>query len=197
MEIKPEALRAFVGGKINYLVHSRDESNVRASLAKLRRGVGKRPGSLPDIWELTLGGLPSDSLSEVDEPTMAEWASHMAMTLFALHQQGKDPRDNLMSVSGKPLGGAVRTLISTRGEASEGALKRRFDAAVTADSPAELAHHLRGLVQLMRSEGIPLDYPQLAVDLWEFQSLESRDRVRLRWGRKYFAIRKDEKNNDQ
>lgn len=197
MENPSREVRDFVSGKISKLVNNREESHVRASLAKLRRGVGKKPGSLPDIWEITLGELPEEFLSRTGEPTRAEWAVHTALTLFALHQQGKEPYDVPMNVSGKPLGGAVRTLGFKRGEASEEAVKRRFDAAVTADSPAEMAHHLRGLVQLLRSEGIPLDYPQLAEDLFKFQFQESRDGVRLRWGQDYYRMRKDEENNDQ
>jgi CRISPR system Cascade subunit CasB len=192
-----KALANFVSSKIGYLLNSRDESSVRASLAKLRRGIGKKPGSLPDIWNLTLEGLPENFLSKTDEPTRAEWAAHMAMTLFALHQQGKNPRDNPMSTPNELLGSAVRLLISRRGESAEQAIKRRFDAVVTSSSATELAHHLRGLIQLLRSESIPLSYPQLAWDLFQFQEPELRDDVRLRWGRDYYKMRKGEEDHAQ
>lgn len=197
MENRSKALNDFVCAKIGYLLNSRDESYVRASLAKLRRGIGKKPGSLPDIWEFALENLPEEFFSRTDEPTHAEWAAHMAITLFALHQQGKNPRENPMSVLGEPLGSAVRMLKIRRGESAEQAIKRRFDAVVTSDSPEELAHHLRGLIQLLKSEGIPLDYPQLAKDLFQFQKPESRDSVRLRWGQDYYKIRKDKETDGQ
>ena len=193
-------LRSFVGSKIGSLLKSSDESYVRASLAKLRRGVGKKPGSMPDIWEFTLENLPEEFLSKTGEPTNAEWAVHMSMTLFALHQQGKSLPDNPMSKSGKgelQLGGAVRKLIVIGGESAEQGIKRRFDAAVTADSPEELSHHLRGIIQLLKSEGVPLDYPQLAVDLYRFLYPEYRDSVRLRWGQDYYRIGKDEEKDEK
>jgi len=194
VENPPKAVNKYVSGKIARLLESNNESFVRASLARLRRGIGKNPGSLPDIWELTLEGMPEELISRTykTEPTYAEWAAHMALTLFALHQQGKNPQESPMSQSDKPLGGAVRayTLIN---DASADAVKRRFDAAITSNSVDELAVHLRGLIQLLRSASIPLDYPQLAEDLYRFQSTESRDSVRLSWGRSYYYIsRKDE-----
>ena len=195
MENPSKVLINFVGGKIGYLLNSRDDAYVRASLAKLRRGIGKKPGSLPGIWEFLFESLPEEFLSRTGEPTHAEWAAHMAITLFALHQQGKNPHENPMSISNEPLGSAVRLLRMKRGDSAEQAIKRRFDAVVTSDSPEELAHHLRGLIQLLRSEGIPLDYPRLAGDLFQFQKPELRDGVRLRWGQDYYKMRKGEENN--
>ena len=101
-----------------------------------------------------------------------------------------------MSEPKKTLGGAVRIFIRNH-ESSEEAVKRRFDAMVTADSPEELANHLRGIVQLLKSDSIPLDYPRLAEELFKFQFSELRDGIRLRWGQDYFSVRKDEENEDK
>jgi CRISPR system Cascade subunit CasB len=182
---------------VNWLLKSENESFVRASLAKLRRGIGKPPGSLSNIWEFTLQSLPEEFMSTRDEPTYAQWASYTAITLFALHQQGKDPNSAPMSVSNWPLGSAVSKLAYARGEGSEDAIKKRFDAVVTADSVEELAHHLRGIIQLLKSEGIPLDYPDLAEDIYKFQFPDMRDGIRLKWGQDYFRIRKGDKNDEQ
>jgi CRISPR system Cascade subunit CasB len=92
----------------------------------------------------------------------------------------------------------VCKLINTGGEASEDAIKRRFDTVITSDSPEELAYHLRGLIQLLRSKSIPLDYPKLAEDLFNFQSPALRDGIRLRWGQDYYFNKgKDEENNEK
>ena len=190
-------LSDFVVSKISPILKSDDESYVRASLAKLRRGIGKHPGRTPDIGEFILWKMPEKFRSTTDGPTEAEWAVHIAMTLFALHQQGKDPQDNPMSVIGKPLGWAVRMLVVRQGKQAEQPIKRRFDTVVTSDSIEELAHHLRGIIQLLRSKGIPLDYPQLAEDLYQFQNPEYRDNMRLRWLRDYYRIGKDEENDEQ
>ena len=201
MENHPKAIHDYVAGKIHAL-RNREDPYVRASLAKLRRGIGKPPGSMPDIWDLTLGGLPEAFLSKTHEPTPGEWAAYLSLTLFALHQQGKSLRDDPMSMADntkpdKSLGHAVLILTAKRGPDAKDAIKRRFDVVVTSDSPEELAYHLRGIINLLRSEGIPLDYPRLAEDLYRFQTPALRDGVRLRWAQDYTIVRgKDEENNE-
>ena len=197
MEKQPKAIHDFVNKKINYLMN-REESYVRATLAKLRRGISRNPGSVPDIWDFTLSSLPEEFLSKSDVPTPGEWAAHLSLTLFALHQQGNDIKQKPMSAPADSLGSAVWRLVRAKGEASENAIKRRFDTVITSDSPEELAHHLRGLIQLLRSESIPLYYPQLAVDLLKFQSPLLRDGIKLRWGQDYcYNMGKDEENNEK
>ena len=90
------------------------------------------------------------------------------------------------------LGKAVRRLSDKKGEEpEESGAYRRFCALITAGSMEEVSHHLRGLIQLLRSESLPLDYPQLAQDLFLFQLADSAPRVKLRWGQDYFSQPKD------
>lgn len=156
-----------------------------AALARLRRGVGRRPGALPEIWDDTISLVPGHELGRTDEPSSAEHAAHTAMTVFALHRQGAS---RVAHARGATVGRAVRDLSRARAVAgadeSEG-VRRRFDAVLTAGAPAEGAHHLRGLVLMLRDEGIPLDYGQLAADLADLWTPGRADRVRLRWARQY------------
>jgi CRISPR system Cascade subunit CasB len=39
--------------------YRRRDSEALAAMAKLRRGVGGKPGADPALWELTLAGMPS------------------------------------------------------------------------------------------------------------------------------------------
>jgi len=181
---------AFVRGKIARLSGSPSESAGRAALAKLRRGIGKMPGSMPELWEATMAGFPEELSGRADNPSFGEWAAHTALTLYALHQQGKDPKEQCMHRDGEALGLAVRRLVKSKQD--EARIKRRFDAAATAESVEEFSHHLRGLVQLLKAEDIPLDYAALAGDLYLFQISGARDGVRLRWGRDFYRFRKDE-----
>ena len=67
---------------------------------------------------------------------------------------------------------------------------RRFDALATAEEITEISHHLRGMIQLLsaaKDGGIPLDYPQLAEDLYQYQFVDGAPNVRLRWGRDLYA----------
>ena len=153
-------------------------------LAQLRAGVGKAPGSIPSIWEITLADLPGSRLDTTAPVTPEEHASHISLTLYALHQQSRtDP----MHTPGAGLGHAISRL-APRESPNRNAVRRRFDAAATATGLAESAYHLRGLIGQLRTARISLDYGQLADDLFWLQHLAGASRVRLRWARQYYHI---------
>lgn len=178
-------IEKFVYSKIAELSQSINQSATTATLAKLRRGVGKEPGSQPELWEYTYHGLPESLQGKGDEPSRAERSVHSALTLFALHQQGKYIRENCMNEKGRNLGKAMRQFINLD-STKELATTRRFLTAVTSDSYEELVWHLRGLVQLLRSKDVQLDYPQLAEQLFRFQIPGSREGIRMNWGRFFY-----------
>ncbi|MDD3573290.1 MAG: type I-E CRISPR-associated protein Cse2/CasB [Eubacteriales bacterium] len=182
---KPALAGRYVARKLQQLQNSGNEPLTRASLARLRRGLGKPPGSMPDLWDLTLEGMPQELAGFDGQPSWGEWAIHLALTLFALHQQGKNWKTDGMNKPGQALGKAARQLVKNEDDMAR--VKRRFDQAITSDSPQEVARHLRSLVQLLRASGIALDYPALAEDLYRYQIPEARDGVRLKWGRDFFA----------
>ncbi len=183
---KPALVARYVHGKLQQLLKGGNEALTRSQLAQLRRGIGKAPGSQPELWDLTLEGMPADLSGVSGQPSWGEWAVHLALTLFALHQQGRSWQTDCMHQPGMPLGQAVRRLAPTAEELPR--IKRRFDQVVTADSPREAAHHLRGLITMLAASGIPLDYPQLAQDFYRYQIPQERDRVRLKWGREFYAV---------
>lgn len=164
----------------------------RAMLAKLRRGIGKQPGELPELFEILLGDMPEELYGKGNDPSYSEWAIYTALTLFALHQQGKDYS---MSVNGKTesksraisLGSAVGYLVKQDRD-REPAIKRRFDAMVTANDFKEFAHHARGIIQLLRAGDIALDYPHFAENLFWYQFDEKKNHIRLLWGEDYYRI---------
>ena len=162
----------------------------RAELAKLRRGIGRAPGELPELWGSFLLEMP-ERFQGRSTPSAAEWAVYLALTLYAVHQQGND---RPMNCPGSTLGRAVRQLAERNTPAgqdwTEASVLRRFNALATAEEITEISHHLRGMIQLLsaaKDGGIPLDYPQLAADLYELQCTDPRytqlpANVRLRWG---------------
>ena len=163
------------------------EPQRRAELAELRRGVGRQPGDLPALWGALLADMP-EQLQGSNGPSKAEWPIYTALTLFALHQQGEAGVS--MNQMGRTLGGAVRQLAektAVEQDWTKSSVLRRFNALATADSMPEVSHHLRGMIQLLRREGIPLDYPQLAEDLYQYQFVDGAPNVRLRWGRDLYA----------
>jgi CRISPR system Cascade subunit CasB len=102
-----------------------------------------------------------------------------------------------MHQAGHPLGRSIRALIPVeRGDNYvDHAVARRFAMLGTADTLDELTHHLRGMVQLLRTNGVPLDYGQLAADLLNWQRPGHAARVRLRWGRDFHRTPNQNNNN--
>ncbi len=148
-------------------------------LAALRRGIGKEAGSVPEMWPFYT------TLTADGRLTAALRAEHVALTLYAVHQQSlAQPAHR----SGLGLGSAMRTLRDSD-EFSAEALDRRFTAAATATSLAELSVHLRGLVTQLRAirPGPGLDYSWLFRDLRDWQWADRVSAVRRRWGSQYFV----------
>jgi CRISPR system Cascade subunit CasB len=165
----------------------RENSEATATLARLRRCAPDAVGADPTVWAVTLADLPDQLRSgrKDDEASPAERAVHAALVLYATHQQSNQIP---VHVRGASLGGAVRRLAEARahnGEPDEASIRRLHQVVLANDAPGRL-HHLRGLITLLRSESdpIPLDYAQLAVDLWRLlDPKQDSERVVARWGR--------------
>jgi len=164
-----------------------------SSLAKLRRAVGKDPGSTPDTWLLEFEGMPEELVGKTEDPSPGEWTVHLALTLYATHQQSQTQPMYVQSDYEKGvirgIGNAVRTLTlrSVTEELEQGEMPRRLAAMVTAETLQEVAHYARQLVQQLRAESIPLDYARLAGQLLDYQNPYRRDNVRLQWAREFAA----------
>ena len=195
--MKTQDVKMYTAQRLHRLQELPDNQR-RAELAKLRRGIGHAPGERPELWGSFLLEMPEEFQSS-SGPSAAEWAVYLALTLYAVHQQGND---RLMNCPGSTLGRAVRQL-AERNTAigqdwTEASVLRRFNALATAEEITEISHHLRGMIQLLsaaKDGGIPLDYPQLAADLYELQCTDPRypqisANVRLRWGQDLYRDQK-------
>ena len=159
--------------------------------AKLRRGIGKPPGALPEIWGITLANIPDEWHSHSGNASFEENAIHATLTLYALHRQGKEQSMNAQEKTEESpresIGSATAQLVQPD-ESNLGAIKRRFDAMATAPEITELVYHARGIIQLLKANDIPLNYPRFAEDLFWFQCPGQADRVRLRWGEGFYRV---------
>ncbi len=163
-----------------------DRSDAVATLAKLRRGAGKTIEEAPELVGLTVDHRFYETFDMHGPRTSdAEAAVHEALTLYALHQQSK--RDRSMHRLGRDLGGAVRRLMPF-GDIDE-PLRKRFVQAQTANSPETRIDRLRGIVNLLRTQDIPLDYGLLADQLYDARTRAGVERVRRSWGRGFQAYR--------
>ena len=177
------------------LCHRTGENQAKATLANLRRGVGRKPGDMPELWGILLQDLPEEMLSRGSEPSYAEWALYAALTLFALHSQGRDIQKEAMNQSGQSFGAAVRRLAHSDDDMER--IRRRFNAVATSSDMTELTHHLRGMIQLLRADGIALDYPALAADLFNYQFPSRAPSVRLKWGQDFYRVKSNENESEE
>ncbi len=178
-----ELIGKFMFGKLEYLLGIKDTGRGRSVLADLRRGVGKVPGELPQVWGIFLNELPEVLVGKRDGANEAEWAVYISLTLFALHQQGSaEP----VHRQGAGLGKAVYALMGENSEDERERVMRRFAPIITAKGMKELSWHLRSITELFRSQSVQLDYVQLAKDIYDFQFAESRKNVQLRWARDFY-----------
>ncbi len=195
---RQQEIKNFVYGKLKRL-SALPYNQRRAELAQLRRGIGHAPGEIPALWGSFLAEMPQEFQGETTA-SHEEWAIYLALTYYALHMQGNEEN---MSREGYSLGGAVRELAERNTSAQDwenSSVLPRFNALATAKDIREISHHLRGLIQLLRSAkggGIPLDYPLLAAELYGLQcdmpGLEhiTAD-IKLKWGQDLYRNKHNE-----
>jgi CRISPR system Cascade subunit CasB len=147
--------------------------------------VDLRFAEATDLWGLLeIESVYEAGLPEADTKR-AEEAVHLAVTLWALHQQTH--RCTAMHEQrGHQLGSAVRQL---RGTHVEQPLRKRLVRAGTATSFDVLARQLRQIVVLLRGASQPLDYGVLADQLHLWQRCGGPDHVRRAWGSSFHAPR--------
>lgn len=177
--------------KLEYLESMQETSIGKGMLANLRRGVGKNLGEVPELWGLVLNRFPKNLLG-TKGLSNAEWAVYTALTLYALHQQGHSEHMNCYTEVS--IGTAVAKLIKNDDDMKR--ILNRLNLVVTAISPNDVEYHLRGIIQLLSNEGIPLNYSKLARDLYLFRNSDYSENVKLSWGRDFY-YEHFEKPNDK
>ena len=165
-----------------------DDGVIRGKLANLRLGVGRKPGEDPRTWGILFSDLPEAMLGYGGNPSKEEWAIHIALTLYAVHQQGREPRQDSMNKKGVSLGNAASQLVAADGgdDDARERIGRRFHQVVLAPDMTAMAYYLRGFIQLLRANGIGLDYARLAKDLYRYQTPDGAASVRLQWGQDFY-----------
>ncbi|WP_243725358.1 type I-E CRISPR-associated protein Cse2/CasB [Actinomadura rubrisoli] len=157
------------------------------ALAQLRRGAGKLPGQVPELWGVTGTEQLFHDQSLSGDDTRAERAEvgfFVAVTLYALHQQSQGTP---MHKTGEDLGQGIRRLMP-RGEIDE-TIRRRFVRVGTAATADVLAYRLREVISLLRNGAIPLDYGRLAGQLYLAQTPDGMSQVRRDWGRSFHTYK--------
>ena len=177
---RADMVYGYVQSKLIYLKSISETGPGKGMLANLRRGLGKKPGELPELWGMIFDRIPEELMGR-NEASYAEWAVYTALTLYALHSQSSEADMDAEDVS---VGAAAASLIGSEDDAPR--ILGRLNTVVTSNSPEDLAYHLRGLVQLFKTEGIGLGYARLAKELYLFNDPVRANDIKLRWGRDFY-----------
>ena len=185
---KKSEIGYFVGKKIRMLQMESELGAGKAMMADLRRGIGHEPGERPQLFGIILLDMPQEFMGKRGNATEAEWSCYTALTLFALHQQGFGLKDRPMHVKenismGRALSKMAKTFDDPNAEKRS---LQKLQAFATSVDMGDASYHLKSMIQLLRSKGIPIDYEMLAEDLYEFQSAAGKNRVNLRWGQDFY-----------
>ena len=187
-ETRSDAVYKEAAKRLKWILNS-DDGTVKARLAELRHGVGSMPGTIPVLWGMIFDELPEKMLGKYGKPSKEEWAIYDALTLFALHQQGKDLETDNMNIQGISLGKAACNLVYAKGGTDDDRerVSRRFNQMALATDIETLSYYLRTFIPLLRGEGIGLDYAMLAQDIYLCQTENGQSSVRLRWEKDYYS----------
>lgn len=182
METK-QTIHGFIQSRLSAIAQL-PEAHQKGLLAEMRHGIGKEPGDLPELWGVLFEGFPEEWMSKNGSPTRRERAVYLGLTLYALHQQGNNISEKNMNDGDTRFGSAVAKLAHDSDEAER--IRKRFIILSSSSDLPGLSHYLRGMIQLLRNEGIGFDYPLFTEDLFWFQFPDTADRVRLQWGQDYY-----------
>lgn len=197
---KKTEIENFVRTKIDMLQKKADSGKGKAMLANLRRGIGHELGEVPQLLEIFLSDMPEEFLSHNGNATNEEWACYVALTLYALHQQGYEVKSRPMHTDEEiSLGKAMYMLVNAyEGDPNaEQRMVQKLRMLATSANRKELSHHLRGIVQLLKSFGISINYKKLAEDLYDMQFPEGKRQVCLKWGQDFYGGRNKKESNEE
>ena len=179
--MKTQDVRTYTEQRLRWLQNLPDNQR-RAELAKLRRGVGHRPGELPELWGSFLLGMP-EGFQGNNGPTAAEWAVYLALTLYAVHQQGNDQP---MNRPHSTLGRAVRQLAERntsagqdwteasvlRARVSSQAWKHAMRKDFAENTPLDVGKRTKKAAELVKKQILALD-SELDADKLAKKALEN------------------------
>lgn len=198
---RKEEIGGYILRKIKYFEATETRSNTNTELARLRRGVGKNPGEVPELYGIFLNDMPEEFWSKGGSVTPEEWSCYIALTLYAVHQQGTLIRIKNMHTDHRvSIGTALRQMVSIQKEGkadsnTEERILKKLQMLISSKDIKEFSYHLRNIIKFLKMDGIALNYAELAKNIYDFQFMESKNRVSLIWGQDFYRV-KEEKSNE-
>lgn len=140
----------------------------RAALASLRRGLGREPGTTPDVYRVV--GSRTARLLEWEE----RWY-HLIASLYALHPEGTEQDANM----GAHFAQAVDPTSDNKD-----AVERRFTTLLNAHVD-DLPFYLRQAISFLKAKEVHVNWCNLLVDVlfWDDEEMT----VQRKWARQFWG----------
>jgi CRISPR system Cascade subunit CasB len=152
------------------------EHEDRATLAALRRGLGKPPGSAGEMYPFVIPRL-AERQRDLPGWSWEEQCHFIVAALFAWHSVRPDAGEQ----RGRDFGASARRLKEAMPNAD--GPERRFVALLNAERE-DVPEHLRSMIGLLRAHEIAVDWERLLADLTRW-SAPSRH-VQAAWARSFW-----------
>lgn len=189
-----------------YLSKGREASKGRATLARLRR-LGLEGGSWLAVGGELFADLPDFALDPREEERVLN-AVMATFRLYAQHQQSESDPMAFRRCEDEPQEAAARRSFgwscwcagfaaSKRGQDKDPGIKRRLASLESVVNFGGIETQLRGLMSIVKGEGVPVDYCLLARDLYLMQVPSCRSDVFQRWARDYYLPYIDKKSQEE
>lgn len=195
---KKNDIGEYINNKLWQLKKNDEIGNVSAQLAFLRKGIGHIPGELPEIYGLFLQDMPEDFWNDNGTITKEEWSCYIALTLYALHQQGnKISLHNMHTDERISIARGMKILAVAMGDSNaEERMQKKLQALISSKDMREFSYHCKNIIQLLKSKNITINYVDFAKDIYDFQYQESKNRISLKWGQDFYRKIKEKKDNE-
>ncbi|NMD15041.1 MAG: type I-E CRISPR-associated protein Cse2/CasB [Caldisericales bacterium] len=172
-ESKKTTVKSAFVESLEYLVEKSD----RAGLATLRKGLGKEPGTVTEMYKYVYSRIPGQT-NLFDEKIYFLIAS-----LFALWHQGKQKLEKDFE------GDFGKTFNQINKNSKSESIEKRFTAIINSHFD-DLPNHLRHAVSLAKSKDVPINWSFLLEDLKWWNNDDKR--VQRKWMKSFLQEEKTE-----
>ncbi len=157
MSSKTQSVGHFVEYRLKRIVNSSSDGAVKRHLWQIYAGESGQPGRYSGALGTVFTGFTRRNVKQKRCANPCTMGCLYCTDVVCASSTGQRFAEGIYVSARKRSGKAVACLI--HGEDDKTRIQRRFNVLATSADIQELAHHLRGMIQLLRSEGIPLDYP--------------------------------------
>ena len=152
----------------------------RGTLAELRRGLSDT--TQDQAWEHLISYCAD---FDTNESHRAVWCAVGGLAALLV------PDDLISSEPWSNLGTTMRAIAKGDGTDEQKALKSfepKFRRALSCGDTMSLCEFVISIGRTADAKGVPMNLQRLFWDLWNWDDLDKREEIRLKWAKQYFRV---------